>query len=270
MRSVNDFMAAVVACKRARLMSAKANMSLDWLRAHAYQARTRAPRKAFRNALNESGRINIIAEIKRASPSKGDLGLRATTEQVARAYSRGGAVALSVLTEEDYFRGSLEDLRVARRAVSLPVLRKDFLYDEYQIYESAAAGADALLLIVALLDDDRLQRLRNITETELGMDALVEVHTREEMSRAVASGATLIGVNNRNLHTFEVSLDVSRQLVDDAPAGAVLVSESGLRTGAELRYLRHIGYRAFLIGEALISAGNPEDALDSLIQGAQD
>jgi len=265
-----DFMAAVVEKKRGRLKDAQAGASFYNLRASAYDVRSNASRHALRKALSNERQVNVIAEIKRASPSKGDLGLSATVAETASAYSRGGAVAVSVLTEEDYFRGSLADLRAVRRAVSLPVLRKDFIFDDYQVYEAAAAGADALLLIVAVLDDETLQRLRTVTETELGMDALVEVHTLEEMMRAAASGASLIGVNNRNLHTFEVSIDVSLELRDAAPAGAVLVSESGLKTGVDLKRLRDVGYHGFLIGEALVASKDPESALRGMIEEAGD
>jgi indole-3-glycerol phosphate synthase len=265
-----DFMAAVMEKKRARLRDAQAGASFYNLRASAYDVRTQAARHALRQALNNDAQVNVIAEIKRASPSQGDLGLSATVAETANAYSRGGAVAISVLTEEDYFLGSLTDLRAVRRAVSLPVLRKDFIFDDYQIYEAAAAGADALLLIVALLDDETLLRLRTITETELGMDALVEVHTDEEMMRASASGASLIGVNNRNLHTFEVSVDASLELKEAAPAGAVLVSESGLKSGADLKRLRAAGYNGFLIGESLVTSKDPESTLRVMIQEAEE
>ncbi|HVQ40205.1 MAG TPA: indole-3-glycerol phosphate synthase TrpC [Pyrinomonadaceae bacterium] len=270
MSSGIDFMAAVVEKKRARLKDAQAGASFYNLRAGAYDVRSNASRHALRQALGNETQINVIAEIKRASPSKGDLGLKGTIEETATAYERGGAVAISVLTEEDYFKGSLADLRAVRRAVALPVLRKDFIFDDYQVYEAAAAGADALLLIVALLDDETLLRLRTIAETELGMDALIEVHTREEMRRASASGASLIGVNNRNLHTFEVSIDVSVELRSKAPAEAVLVSESGLRSGAELKQLRGVGYNGFLIGEALVASNDPEAALRAMINEAEE
>ncbi len=263
-----DFMAAVLEKKRARLKAAQAGASFYNLRASAYEVRARASRHALAAALRNQSQINVIAEIKRASPSKGDLGLGASVEETASAYSRGGAVAVSVLTEEDYFRGSLADLREVRRAVALPVLRKDFIFDDYQVYEAAAAGADALLLIVALLDDETLLRLRTIAETELGMDALIEVHTSEEMVRAAASGASLIGVNNRNLHTFEVSIDVSLELRQEAPVEAVLVSESGLRSGADLKRLREAGYHGFLIGEALVASKDPEASLRTMMQEA--
>ena len=152
-----------------------------------------------------------------------------------------------------------------RAAVKLPVLRKDFIFDDYQLYEAAAAGADALLLIVAALDDEKLAHLRRVTEDELGMDALVEVHTKDEMRRAEAAGATLVGVNNRDLRSFEVSLDVSVQLSRDVPAGITLVAESGLRSGGDLRQLSALGYRGFLIGETLMRADEPEQALRELL-----
>src|ERR1700681_4547402 len=157
---------------------------------------------ALLGALQDESKINIIAEFKRKSPSRGGIHPSADPLIIAKAYEASGAAAVSVLTEEDYFDGSLDDLRAVRQAISLPVLRKDFIFEEYQVYESAAAGADALLLIVAALDDETLAHLRRITEDELGMDALIEVHTKGEMDRAVASGAKIVGVNNRNLGTF--------------------------------------------------------------------
>jgi len=165
-----------------------------------------------------------------------------------------------VLTEENYFAGALDDLLAVRAQVSVPILRKDFVVDEWQVYESAAAGADALLLIVAALDDDTLGRLLRLTEEDLGMDALVEVHTREEMDRAVAHGAKLIGVNNRDLRTFDVSTETSLQLARFAPAAAVLVSESGL-TPDEVPKLRAAGYSGFLIGETLMRSADPGQQL---------
>ncbi|MGI8566354.1 MAG: indole-3-glycerol phosphate synthase TrpC, partial [Pyrinomonadaceae bacterium] len=202
---------------------------------------------------------------KRASPSKGSINTNARPAEIARLYEAGGATAVSVLTEEEHFRGSLSDLRDVRAAVSLPVLRKDFIVDEYQIYESAAAGASALLLIVAALDDETLARFLRLTEDELGMDALVEVHTVGEMRRAQAWGATLIGVNNRDLSTFKVSLDVSIQLAEDAPRDALLVSESGLRNARDIQLLHSHGYKGFLIGETLMCAEDPVMVLRDLI-----
>jgi indole-3-glycerol phosphate synthase len=215
---------------------------------------------AFRSALQTDG-INIIAEFKRRSPSKGIIRAEANVIEIARAYQEGGAVAMSVLTEEDYFAGSLDDLRQVKSTVDLPVLRKDFIIDDYQVYESAAARADAILLIVAALDDEQLSRLRRLAEDELQMDALVEVHTSEEMKRAVASGAKLIGVNNRDLRTFEVSLETSLSLAREAPSEALLISESGLNNAAAVQRLHEAGYRGFLIGETLMRADDPAAAL---------
>jgi indole-3-glycerol phosphate synthase len=226
------------------------------------EAKNRANPHAFRRALQKDG-INIIAEFKRRSPSKGVIREGANPSEIARAYEAGGAVAMSVLTEEDYFAGSLDDLRQVKSTVNLPVLRKDFIVDEYQVYESAAAGADAILLIVAALDDERLARLRGLAEDELQMDALVEVHSSDEMKRAVACGAKLIGVNNRDLRTFEVSLETSLSLAREAPSEALFISESGLNNSADLRRLYDAGYRGFLIGETLMRAEDPAAALRS-------
>jgi indole-3-glycerol phosphate synthase len=224
------------------------------------EAKRSARPHAFRSALQSDG-INIIAEFKRRSPSKGTIREGANPIEIARAYQAGGAVAMSVLTEEDYFAGSLDDLRQVRCTVDLPVLRKDFIFDEYQVYESAAVGADAILLIVAVLDDELLSRLRRLAEDELGMDAVVEVHTSDEMRRAAACGAKVIGVNNRDLRTFEVSLETSMSLAREAPEEALLISESGLNNAADLQRLRDAGYRGFLIGETLMRADDPEQAL---------
>jgi indole-3-glycerol phosphate synthase len=264
-----DFLTEIIGLKRERLSRIKDELALDGMRTRGRDARSLSRQHALRAAVHESGRINIIAEIKRASPSKGEIRAGVEPAWMARKYEAGGAAAISVLTEEDRFRGSLDDLRAVRRAVSLPVLRKDFIFDEFQVYEAAAAGADALLLIVAALDDAQLTRLIRITEDELRMDALVEVHTREEMLRANACGATLVGVNNRDLRTFEVSLDTSVELAQSAPPGLSLVSESGLRSGAALRALRAAGYSGFLIGETLMRAAEPDWALRELIHEAE-
>ena len=260
----NNFLEEIIARKRARLESARAQRPLEIVRASAAVVRRQSQPHALQRSLAPDGRPKIIAEIKRASPSKGVIKESFAPAELARAYGQGGAVAISVLTEEDYFRGSLGDLHAVRAASFLPILRKDFIVDEYQIYETANTGADALLLIVAALDDERLSRLRHITEEELGMDALVEVHTPDEMRRAQRCGAKLIGVNNRNLRTFEVSLEVSLNLAQEAALDSLLVSESGLRSGHDLRRLQAVGYRGFLIGEALMRADDPAKALRAL------
>ena len=261
-----DFLKSIIEQRRVRLSQAKEIISLDELRARARLARREREAHSLYAALKERERINIIAEIKRASPSKGLIRADALPAEIARSYERGGAAAISVLTEEDRFQGSLDDLKAVREAVSLPLLRKDFIFDEFQVYEAAAAGADALLLIVAALDDETLAHLRRLTEDELGMDALIEVHTEEEMRRAISAGARLVGVNNRDLRTFKVSLDVSVQLSRFAQNSLTLVSESGLQTNEDLKRLRALGFEGFLVGETLMRADRPEESLRELMK----
>jgi indole-3-glycerol phosphate synthase/phosphoribosylanthranilate isomerase len=255
-----DFLSDILQVKRQRVAAAKARQPLEQVRELAKAIRSGREPHALARALNDSSRPNIIAEFKRRSPSKGQINEHAEPQTVAQMYEAGGAAAISVLTEEDYFDGSLHDLRRIRTATSLPILRKDFIFDEYQVYESAAAQADALLLIVAALDDEDLTRLRTFAEEELGIDALVEVHSKAVLDRAIKCGARLIGVNNRNLHTFEVSTDTSTFLGRAAPHDAILVSESGL-TPDEVRRLRAVGYKGFLVGEALMRAADPAQAV---------
>jgi indole-3-glycerol phosphate synthase len=253
----------IVAKKRERVEEAKQAVPLERLRSEALAKRERAPSRALRRALQVDG-INIIAEFKRRSPSKGVIHAGADLTQIASSYQAGGAAAISVLTEQDYFDGSLADLGAVKACVDLPVLRKDFVFDPYQIYEAAAAGADAVLLIVAMLDDRQLESLRRLAEDELGMDALVEVHNSEEMDRAAGCGAKLVGVNNRDLRTFDVSLETSIRLAPLAPPDALLVSESGLNNAADVRSLRERGFSGFLIGESLMRARDPKGALQDL------
>ena len=255
-----NVLSEIISKKRERVAQAKERGSLE-------DVQRRENPHAFSAALRREG-INVIAEFKRRSPSKGVIRADANLKEIVQSYEAGGAIGISVLTEEDYFDGSLDDLKTVKTTVDLPVLRKDFVFDEYQVYESAAAGADAILLIVAALDDETLSRLRSLAEDELGMDALVEVHTSEEMKRAVDSGATLIGVNNRDLRTFEVSLETSLSLAREAPSETLLISESGLRTPADLQRLHEAGYHGFLIGETLMRAGDPEDTLHNFVGAA--
>jgi indole-3-glycerol phosphate synthase len=260
-----NFLIEIVANKRKRLEAAKTRNPIERIRPLALAARARLTPHTLLRALQQNVRTNIIAEFKRRSPSRGVIRDDVNAETVARFYEGGGAAAISVLTEEDYFNGSLDDLRSVRKTVSLPILRKDFIVDEYQIFESAGAEADALLLIVATLNDDLLAQLRHLTEDELGMDALVEVHTEEEMRRALAIGARLIGVNNRNLKTFNVSLETSVELARHAPVDATLVSESGLHAPEDLKRLKTLGYKGFLVGESLMQARRPDERLRLLI-----
>ena len=253
----------IIAKKRERLEESKRRVPREQLLLRAFEVRQQSRRPSFRAALQRD-EINIIAEFKRRSPSKGVIRAGAELGSIVRSYEAGGAAALSVLTEEDYFDGSLDDLGTATEAVALPVLRKDFVFDDYQVYEAAAAGASAVLLIVAALKDRELRSLRGLAEDELGMATLVEVHNEEEMKRAVGCGATLIGVNNRDLRTFEVSLETSLRLALRAPRDALLVSESGLNDASDLRRLREQGFHGFLIGESLMRARDPEQALRDL------
>lgn len=258
-----NVLAEIIAKKRERVSAAKDVVSLEEMRRRATEVRNTAARHAFSEVLRKDG-INIIAEFKRRSPSKGMIRADANPVETVQSYEAGGAVAISVLTEQDYFAGSLHDFRTAKTAVKLPALRKDFVFEEYQVYESAAAGADAILLIVAALDDEALSRLKRLAEDGLGMDALVEVHTSDEMKRAARCGANLIGVNNRDLRTFEVSLNTSLSLATQAPKHAVLISESGLHNSDDLQRLRNAGYRGFLIGETLMRTDDPAEALRNL------
>lgn len=258
-----NVLSEIIAKKRERVARAREAVSFDEMRRQAREVREVATPHVLNSALQAPG-INIIAEFKRRSPSKGTIRADANLTDIVRSYEAGGAAAISVLTEEDYFDGSLTDLRTVKSTVNLPVLRKDFIFDDYQVYESAEAGADAILLIAAALDDASLSRLRQLAEDELGIDALVEVHTSDEMKRATSAGAMLIGINNRNLRTFEVFIDISYSLAHDAPRDVMLISESGFRTSRDVRFLWEVGFRGFLIGETLMRADNPEEMLRSL------
>jgi indole-3-glycerol phosphate synthase len=205
----------------------------------------------------------IIAEFKRHSPSAGAIVQGADPIKIARMYEAGGAAAMSVLTEPDHFKGSLDDLRAVAATVSLPLLRKDFAVDRHQVYEAALAGAEAVLIIIAGLSDAEALKLMDAAH-QAKLDALVEVHTAEELQRAAVLGARLIGVNNRNLKTLKVDLETSLRLAELAPPDATLVAESGLRTREDIVRLQAAGYRAFLIGETLMRAADPQAALADL------
>jgi len=210
-----------------------------------------SPPRGFRNALKVPGSVSLIAEVKRASPSAGVIREDSDSAAVARAYARGGARCISVLTDRQFFGGSLDDLSRVRSAVKLPVLRKDFILEEIQLLEARAWGADCVLLIVAALEAQSLASLLQAC-CELGMDALVEVHTEKELATAIEAGATLIGVNNRDLHTFEVDLAVSERLARRIPEDVVKVSESGIRGREDVARLKSWGYDAVLVGEFLM------------------
>ena len=224
-----------------------------------------APRD-FAGALARD-RVNVIAEIKKASPSAGVLRRDFEPAALARAFEGAGAAALSVLTEEENFQGALAHLRDARAAVGLPVLRKDFIVDAWQVWEARAANADSFLLIAAALDNETLAELLALGR-ELGMEPLVEVHTADELERVRAAGARIVGVNNRNLHTLEVRVETSLELIEMIPQGCIAVSESGLRSAEDLRKLQAAGFDAFLIGESLMREAEPGAALTRLIAAA--
>jgi indole-3-glycerol phosphate synthase len=220
-------------------------------------------RRDFAGALTRSAPA-IIAEIKKASPSKGVLATDFDPAAIAKMYERGGAAAISVLTDKPNFQGSLDHLKAARARVAIPILRKDFTIDEFDILEAAAAGADAILLIAAILDEKQLRDYRELA-AKFRIAALVEVHDEEELRIAVASGATIIGVNNRDLHTFEVSLDVSLRLADEMPVGGVRVAESGIHSPIDIQRLMAAGYTAFLVGEHLMRSDDPAAAVRALL-----
>ncbi|HEV8160171.1 MAG: indole-3-glycerol phosphate synthase TrpC [Acidobacteria bacterium] len=253
---MNNFLGEIIKLKKKRLAIAKAKIFLEDLKRKASAVRENSDSHRLQTALTRNDKINIIAEIKRASPSKGVINDKINVVELAKTYEMGGACAISVLTEEDKFQGSLEDLKTAKSAVEIPVLRKDFIFDEFQIYEAAEIGADVVLLIAAMLDDEVFTKLHRLAERDLGLDVLVEVHTLEELERIKRTGAKIIGINNRDLHSFKVSLDVSRRLIKHAPEDALMIAESGLKTREDLLELRGLGFRGFLIGEVLMRTKN--------------
>lgn len=226
-------------------------------------AASQPPCRDFAGALRAPG-LSLIAEVKRASPSQGEIRADLDPAALARTYADHGAAALSVLTDAPFFRGSLDDLRAARAAVVLPILRKDFLLAPYQIYEARAAGADAVLLITAALDDPTLHELHTLAGT-LGMDALVEVHNAEELTRALAVEPAIVGINNRNLHTFDVRLETTEQLRPHIPEDVVVVAESGVQNAADARRLHRAGVDAVLVGTALVAAPDPGRKVEALL-----
>ncbi len=229
------------------------------------RASAAAPRgDRFEASLGRPDCFNVIAECKRRSPSKGVLAADYDPVSIARRYEDGGAAAVSVLTEPTFFDGALAHLTAVRAAVGLPLLRKDFVVDEYQLFEARAAGADAALLIVAALEQQDLVRLQS-RAWDLGLATLVEVHDEEELSRAIDSGARLVGVNNRNLRTLKVDVDASYRLAARMPRGVIGVSESGLQTRGDLERLSAAGYGAFLIGERFMTDPNPATAIRELV-----
>ncbi|SPF32025.1 Indole-3-glycerol phosphate synthase [Candidatus Sulfopaludibacter sp. SbA4] len=256
--TIPDILARIVAKKREEL--ARVAPMEQWER----EAEVRhSSRRDFQAALRARTPA-IIAEVKKASPSKGVLSRDFDPVRIATAYQRGGAAALSVLTDESFFQGSLADLETARSAVSLPVLRKDFTLANAHILEAAAHGADAILLIAAILHEREIRDFREAA-ARYSMAALVEVHNRRELDIAIAAGSEIIGVNNRDLVTFEVTLETSLRLAEHIPAGAVKVSESGIHDARDIAKLRAAGFTVFLVGERLMKSDDPAAALQQLV-----
>lgn len=255
--AVPDILAKIVDTKRAELAQL-ASMRPELER----RAADRQPARDFRDALLAQPRA-VIAEIKKASPSKGVLLEDFDPPVIAQAYHAGGAACLSVLTDRNYFQGNFEHLESARAAVPVPVIRKDFTTDELHVIEAAAHDADAILLIAAILTESEMRRFRELAAS-FGMAALVEVHDAQELDAAIGSGADIIGVNNRNLHTFEVTLDTSTKLAERIPSSAVRVAESGIHSAADVALLEAVGFQAFLVGEHLMKSPDPTAALKAL------
>lgn len=251
-----NFLNKIIEAKRLEIAECKTRISQAEIE---HSAALRSDYRDFEGSMNQSG-VRIIAEIKRASPSKGDINLHLNPAKVATTYQEGGAAALSVLTEPSFFKGSQADLKAARSSVSLPVLRKDFIIEPYQVYESAAIGADAILLIVRILDDETMHSLYKLAR-ELGLDVLTEVFDEEDARRATELKATLIGINNRDLSHFKTDINHAARIARLLPESASIVAASGIHSSADIELNLKCGIRRFLIGEALVKEDDPVTTL---------
>jgi indole-3-glycerol phosphate synthase len=263
MSGTPDILKKIVARKWEEIADRSSRLPMAELRAALAQA---SPVRGFAAAIETKiadGRAGVIAEIKKASPSKGVLREDFRPADIARSYEQGGAACLSVLTDVDFFQGGDEYLQRARSACALPVIRKDFIVDPYQVVEARAIGADCILLIVACLDDGRMRELNDLAH-ELGMDVLIEVHDGAELERALRVENRLVGINNRNLRTFDVSLDTTLELLSEVPSDRILVTESGIHDPADVKRMRDHGVNAFLVGEAFMRAEDPGEKLAEL------
>jgi indole-3-glycerol phosphate synthase len=266
---MSDILNKIVAVKRQEVAAAIKRKPLEAMR---FDAESRMQTRDFTGALRAkiaAGKPAVIAEIKKASPSKGVLRVDFIPADIAQSYAEHGAACLSVLTDKDFFHGSADYLKQARASCGLPVLRKDFIIDPYQVYESRVMGADCILLIAACLDDVQMKALEALAFS-LDMAVLVEVHDRAELDRALKLKTPLLGINNRNLQTFEVSLDTTLTLLKHVPADRLLVTESGVSTAADVARLREAKIHAFLVGEAFMRADDPGVALSALFPDATD
>ncbi len=258
-----DILNKILERKQQEVVDRQGQLTLDSIKKMAADA---SPARGFYQAINtriEQGHAAVIAEIKKASPSKGIIRDNFDPASIAKSYAEGGATCLSVLTDVDFFQGSDEHLKDAKSACELPILRKDFILDPYQVYEARAIGADCILLIVAALSDNQLRELADIT-LELGMDVLVEVHDREELERAMFLRTPLIGINNRDLHTFKTDLETTINLLTDVFPDRTVVTESGIHTPQQIMMLRQHNVNAFLVGEAFMSASDPGEKLKEM------
>jgi indole-3-glycerol phosphate synthase len=255
----------IIENKKAEIESSKRASPLEILQEKLKDA---LPARNFFDAINSNGQLKIISEIKHASPSKGIFREDFDPVEIARSYSKGGASAISVLTDEKYFKGKLSYLKSIRENVDTPLLRKDFIVDPYQVYEARIYGADALLLIVAALDQDSLTGLLELTHS-LRMNAIIEVHDAEELERALDAGARIIGINNRDLRTFNVDLNVSVNLSRKIPEGKIVIAESGIGSIEDIDNLRAQGVHVFLIGETFMKAPDPGEKLKELINSSK-
>ncbi|HVM33329.1 MAG TPA: indole-3-glycerol phosphate synthase TrpC [bacterium] len=251
----------IAATKKEEVAVLKKERGLASLKAGA---RAQAPPLDFLKAITRAGKLSVIGELKKASPSKGILRAGFDVEQLATLYARAGVQALSVLTDVQYFHGSLAYLKLAKQASRLPVLRKDFIIDEHQVYEAREAQADAILLIVAMLSPGQLKELQSLA-FELGMAVLVEVHDAKELDAALGTGIRLLGVNNRNLNDFHVTLETTERLIPKCPSGLPVVSESGIFTREDATRVRGLGASAILVGEAFMTAPDLEAAVKALL-----
>ena len=260
---MSDILERILARKREEVAARRAAWPLEKLRSHTAEVPTTRGFEASLRARIRHGQPAVIAEVKKASPSKGVIRPNFDPTAIAQSYASAGAACLSVLTDEDFFQGHDRYLTQARRACVLPILRKDFTIDEYQIYESRELGADCILLIVAALPDSRLSEFTDLA-LELGIDVLMEVHDGEELERALTTRASLIGINNRNLRTFETSLDTTLALKPRVPSDRLLVTESGIATRADVERMRSNDVHAFLVGETFMRAPDPGAELEQL------
>ncbi|MBI3615236.1 MAG: indole-3-glycerol phosphate synthase TrpC [Candidatus Omnitrophica bacterium] len=251
----------IIAYKRLEIAETKRNRPIGFLER---ALKDRPPVRNFRRAIDRPGVVSLIAEVKRASPSAGPIRAGADAVSVAKAYVQAGAQAISILTDAKFFSGSLKDLTSVRESVPVPVLRKDFLLEEYSLVEAAAAGADGVLLIVAILEPPVLKRLIGLAR-DLSLDALVEVHTEGELGSALETGAQILGINNRDLTTFQVDLKTTQRLIRQIPPDRTPVSESGIRSREDQEFVRRSGARAVLIGEELMSSENIEKRIKELM-----